>query len=93
MTIDELIDRLTEYRDAHSGDTEVRLMTQANYPFEYNIAGVVANVEMEDEDGESIYEDPELDENGDLESPPDPVVYLVEGDQLGYGTKAAWNNL
>ncbi|MEX2168545.1 MAG: hypothetical protein WD851_04505 [Pirellulales bacterium] len=35
MTLDELIDRLEEYRDAMGGDAEVRLMTQSNYPSPY----------------------------------------------------------
>ena len=39
MTIDELIERLEDYRDELGGDAEVRLMTQSNWPFENDIFG------------------------------------------------------
>ncbi len=80
MTIDELIERLEEYRDNLGGDTEVRLMTQQNWPFENGIAGLASGEEInERDDGE--------DEDVDGEA----VVYIVEGQQLGYGSKRAWN--
>jgi len=83
ITIDELIERLEEYRDALGGDTEVRLMTQPSWPFEYAIAGVCSS--------EDIAEAIDDDEQDDEEEPKeDAVIYLVEGDQLGYGTKRAW---
>ena len=82
MTIDELIRRLTDLRDEHGGDAEVRLMTQQNWPFENGIHGVTTSTEMalagEDED----------DEPADESKP--VVIFIVEGDQLGYGDKAAW---
>jgi hypothetical protein len=34
MTLNEIIERLEEYRDELGGDCEVRLMTQQNWPFE-----------------------------------------------------------
>jgi hypothetical protein len=40
VTLDELIERLDEYRDELGGETEVRLMTQQNWPFEYELAGL-----------------------------------------------------
>ncbi len=83
MTIDELIERLEEYRDSLGGDTEVRLMTQPSWPFEYAIAGVCSS--------EDIAEAIDDDEQDDEEEPKeDAVLYLIEGDQLGYGTKRAW---
>ena len=39
MTLNELIDRLEDYRQELGGDTEVRLMTQSNWPFENSIYG------------------------------------------------------
>jgi hypothetical protein len=83
MTIDELIERLEEYRDALGGDTEVRLMTQPSWPFEYVIAGVCSS----DDIAEAIDDDEQDDEEEPKE---DAVIYLVEGYQLGYGTKRAW---
>lgn len=79
MTIDELIERLEEYHDALGGDTEVRLMTQQNWPFENGIAGLASGEEInEREDGD----DEDVDD--------DRVVFIVEGQQLGYGSKRAW---
>jgi hypothetical protein len=80
MTIDELMERLEEYREELGGDTEVRLMTQQNWPFENTVAGLASGAEInEREDGD----DEDVDE--------DRVVFIVEGQQLGYGSKRAWN--
>ena len=79
MTVDELIARLEEYRDALGGDAEVRLMTQQHWPFENAICGVVSGTELNDpNDGE----DEDVDD--------DQVVFIVEGQQLSYGSKRAW---
>ena len=83
MTIDELIERLEDYRDELGGDAEVRLMTQQNWPFENTLRGLASGAEINDAADE---DDPEDD--GDAEA--DRVVYLCEGQQLGYGTKRAW---
>lgn len=84
MTIDQLIERLEEYRDLIGGDAEVRLMTQQQWPFENTIVGVCSGEEINDEADE---DDPEDD--GDVDA--DAVLYIVEGQQLGYGTKRAWD--
>ena len=84
MTINELIERLEEYRDEIGGEAEVRLMTQQNWPFENTIYGLASGVEINDEADE---EDPEDD--GDVDE--DAILYIVEGSQLGYGTKRAWD--
>jgi len=85
MTINELISMLEDYRDEIGGDTEVRLMTQQNWPFENSIHGLVSgdqiNEATSDDEGDDEYE-------GDVED--DRVLYIVEGRQLGYGTKLAW---
>jgi hypothetical protein len=83
MTIDELIGRLEEYRDEIGGDTEVRLMTQSNWPFENDIFGLASGQEINDAADEG---DP--NDDGDVEA--DQVVYICEGQQLCYGTKRAW---
>ena len=79
MTLNELIERLEEYRDLHGEDCEVRLMTQQNWPFENTITGLVSGAEINDRDD---------DDDDDDET--DAVVYIVEGQQLGYGSKRAW---
>ncbi len=79
MTIDELIQRLEDYRDAIGGEAEVRLMTQQNWPFENEIVGLASGEEInEPDDGE----DEDVDE--------DSVVFIVEGQQRCYGSKRAW---
>ena len=83
MTINELIERLEEYRDEIGGDTEVRLMTQENWPFENSIRGLCSGKEIS-ESGDSDDDD----SDGDADA---SVVYIVEQDQLGYGTKRAWD--
>ena len=80
MTLNELIERLEEYRDQLGEDTEVRLMTQQNWPFENTITGLVSGAEINEGDDEE--EDEDVDD--------DHVVYIVEGRQLGYGSKRAW---
>jgi hypothetical protein len=83
MTIDELIQRLEDYRDELGGDTDVRLMTQSNWPFENNIFGLASGAEIND-----AIDIEDADDDGDAEA--DQVVYICEGQQLCYGTKRAW---
>ncbi len=78
MTIDQLIERLEEYRDTLGGDSEVRLMTQQNWPFENAVTGLASGEELNQQDGD------------DDDVPDDQVVYIVEGQQLRYGSKRAW---
>jgi hypothetical protein len=90
MTLDDLISRLEECRDElgdAGGDIEVRLASQPNYPFEWDIFGVALSTDIETEDGD------EEDEE-DAEHPDDaeaPVVYICEGRQLDYASRAIWN--
>jgi hypothetical protein len=80
MTINELIERLETYRDIIGGDSEVRLMTQNAWPFENAITGVCAGQEINDAANDA-------DDDSDAD---DNVLYIVEGAQLGYGSKLAW---
>jgi hypothetical protein len=72
MTIDQLIERLEEYRDHIGGDAEVRLMTQQNWPFENSVYGLASGSEINDAADE---DDP--DDDGDVDD--DAVLYIVEG--------------
>ena len=83
MTINEMIERLEEYRDTIGGDAEVRLMTQSNWPFENDIFGLASGEEIND-----AADDEEPNDDGDVDA--DQVVYICEGQQLCYGTKRAW---
>ena len=84
MTIDELIARLEDYRDEIGGDVEVRLMTQQNWPFENSIYGLASGAEIND------YDEDDEDGGDDDDVAEDAVLFIVEGQQLGYGTKRAW---
>ncbi|MFO0915309.1 MAG: hypothetical protein U0795_20270 [Pirellulales bacterium] len=84
MTIDQLIERLQEYREVFGGDTAVRLMTQQNWPFENSIEGLVSGEEI----NEATDDD---DSNDDEDVDDDNVVYICEGQQLGYGSQRAWD--
>ena len=82
MTIDELIEYLENYRDEIGGDAEVRLMTQQNWPFENSVHGLASGAEINASDEDE-------DDDGDVAS--DQILYIVEGQQLCYGTKRAWD--
>lgn len=85
-TIRELIDALEDYAERHGDDREVRFMSQPNYPFEYSITAAVSSEAIKEwrtrSEGKDGEEDDEDDEDG--------VIYLLEGDQLGYADKDAW---
>jgi hypothetical protein len=82
MTVNELIEMLGQY----DGDREVRLATQPTYPLEATVAGVAGLEEIDDvdEDGQRV-----LDAADEME--PDGPVYVLEGTQRGYASKALWD--
>ena len=86
MTLDTLIEILTDYRDELGGDTEVRLMTQQQWPFENRICGLTSGQEVNDASDEEDYD------SDDSDVAEDAVVYIVEGGQIGYGSKRAWES-
>ena len=87
MNLDTLIEILSDYREEFGGDAEVRLMTQQNWPFENRICGVTSDRDMNEADDEDADED---DDSQDVAE--DNTVYIVEGDQICYGSKRAWEN-
>ena len=70
MTIDQLIERLEEYRDLIGGDAQVRLMTQQNWPFENSITGLCSGEEIND----AVDEDDPEDE-GDVDDDASHACY------------------
>jgi hypothetical protein len=90
VTINDLLRRLEEYRDDLGGDVEVRLMTQENWPFENTVIGLASGAEINDAGDDGNDEGNDDDECDDERVENDAVVYIVEGEQLGYGTKRAW---
>jgi hypothetical protein len=85
MNIDQLIGLLEVYREEHGPDAEVRLMTQESWPFENRIAGVTSGAEMN-----AASEDDPSEHFDDQDVAEDAIVYIVEGGQLCYGSKRAW---
>lgn len=70
MTLVELIEALEEMAEQYGEDTPVRFASQPSWPFEYDITAV--QVTEPDDNEEWVVEDA------------GPVIYLVEGSQLGY---------
>lgn len=71
---------LNEFRELTKdmdGDVELRLMTQPNYPLESEVNGLTLRSRF---DSDAI-------EQGKEEK-----LYLLEGGQIGYGRRAAWNS-
>ena len=85
VDLDSLIKVLTGIREEVGGGAEVRLMTQQNWPFENRILGVTTTADMNEEAEEAE----EADED-DVILGGDTIVYLVEGGQICYGSKRAW---
>jgi hypothetical protein len=69
---------LIEMLQDYDEDAEVFIMEQPNWPFEYSVIGVISRSEFEKD------EDNDKDSND---------VFLLEGRQLRYGNKNAWNEV
>lgn len=88
-TIRELIEALEEQAQLVGDDAEVRFAHQPNWPLETTIARVVssddlaraADNDLEDSDASLEAEDHRAE---------DAVVWLTEGEQLGYASKRLW---
>ena len=97
MLLTDLIARLEELAQDHP-DAEVRLMTQSAWPFQNSILGVTTSSDIAEEDAEAARESAMErghdfdDAYGPLKDPEanPEIIYLVEGSQLGYGSKSAW---
>jgi len=85
MKVSELIEILEEQDPA----AEVLVMSQENWPFEMGIHGVTTRDEIlrADGDGDDAEDDDEQLADGLARSD----VFLVEGSQLRYGSKTAWD--
>lgn len=90
MKVKDLIEALEDYE----GECEVMIMMQQSYPFECSITGVVQREDFteegsdEDEDEESSYGEPSFHGSARSEA---KDVFLLEGRQLRYGSKSAWD--
>jgi hypothetical protein len=89
MKVRELIELLEE----QDGEAEILVMSQASYPFECALYGITSRAELEGDDEDEGDEG----DDGDGEAPKSlrdgqqaSDVFLVEGQQLRYGSKLAW---
>jgi hypothetical protein len=80
-TLRDLIELLEEAATELGDDAKVRLVMQPSWPLEYEIAGVVSGQQINDEGDE---------DEDDQDVADDKVLYLVEGSQIGYGSKRAF---
>ena len=81
MTVGELREMLEDYVD----DAEVRLMMHQSWPFENGIHGVCRRDEMVDLDEDE-------DDTNMIAGEKYSTVFIVEGSQICYGNKAAWDS-
>lgn len=84
MKVSELIELLQD----QDPDAEVMIMSQENWPFENAVAGIAVREEFVDDDEDC--EDDEREEPRYEKGTASSDVFIVEGQQLRYGSKAAW---
>lgn len=87
MKVSELIEILEDL----DPNAEVFIMSQENWPFENAVAGVAVREEMLEDDED--LDDEEREEPHYEKGTAANDVFIVEGQQLRYGSKAAWDAL
>ena len=95
MTVQELMALLEDI----PGDVEIRIMMQESWPFECRIDGIALASEMTEEEKYNrgmVHDDDESEVEEVVGYQPkgmtagEECVYIVEGAQIGYGSKLAW---
>ena len=84
MKVKELMEILEE----QDSDAEVLIMGQQSWPFENSIHGVTVRSEIEESDDDEDEKTPAA-RRADGRAAND--VFIVEGRQLRYGSKTAWD--
>lgn len=86
---------LIEILEDQDPEAEVLIMSQENWPFENAVAGVAVRDDFVDDEEEDDEDEDETDEAGTERRYEKGTaandVFIVEGQQLRYGSKAAWN--
>ena len=85
MKVQELIDLLEE----QDPDADVLIMSQQNWPFENAVYGITVRSELTGDDDDAD-EDGEPASTRRREDGATNDVFIVEGSQLRYGSKTAW---
>jgi hypothetical protein len=80
---------LIEILEDQDPDAEVLIMSQQSWPFENAIAGVAVREEIVEDDED--LDDEEREEPHYEKGTAANDVFIVEGQQLRYGSKAAWD--
>jgi len=77
---------LIELLQKQNPESNIKIMTQENYPIEHGILGLTSEDDMNENDGEP---ERESDPSNVGEQPPCDV-FIVESGYIGYGPRAAW---
>jgi hypothetical protein len=85
MNVKQLIELLEDL----DPDAEVLIMSQQSWPFENGIAGVAVREDVVEDDED--LDDEEREEPRYEKGAAGNDVFIVEGQQLRYGSKAAWD--
>ena len=80
---------LIEILEDQDPDADVLIMSQQSWPFENAIAGVAVREEIVEDDED--LDDEEREEPRYEKGTAANDVFIVEGQQLRYGSKAAWD--
>jgi hypothetical protein len=80
---------LIEILEDQDPDAEVLIMSQQSWPFENAVAGVAVREEIVEDDED--LDDEEREEPRYEKGTAANDVFIVEGQQLRYGSKAAWD--
>lgn len=83
------VKQLIEILEDPDPDAEVLLMSQQSWPFENGIAGVAVREDLVEDDED--LDDEEREEPRYEKGTARNDVFIVEGQQLRYGSKAAWD--
>ena len=90
MKVRELIELL----QGQDQDAEVLLVEQPNWPFEHAIQGITNRHSMIQNERYMRGEDDESDTNDACPEGTSPTdVFIVEGRNIRYGSKAAWTTV
>lgn len=81
---------LIEILEDQDPDAEVLVMSQENWPFENAIAGVAIREDFVDNEEQNEKDDDGTERQYERGTAPNDV-FIVGGQQLRYGSKAAWN--
>lgn len=84
MKVRELIELLQKQEQ----DAEVFMLEQPSWPFEHSIRGITTRRDVLEHEHYTRGDDDEFDYARDDKKPSD--VFIVEGDNVRYGAKAAW---